>query len=167
MKQLCLLLAVASAGLTPALIRAAATPPFAGRWDLTITTPKDTYPSWMEFSEKDGSAKLRIVGRVSSVHPATDLKLEGSHLSFTTSEWFGKPIQVMWTMSVAGGKLNGTQKRQDGVQGKITGVHAPLLDRKAPAAWTDPQKLFNGKDLSGWMPDNPAENHWKAKEASG
>src|ERR1039457_7470130 len=61
--------------------------PFAGRWDLTVNTPKDTYPSWMEFTESGGQPQVRVVGRVASVHPATDVKLDGSRLSFTTSEW--------------------------------------------------------------------------------
>jgi hypothetical protein len=150
MRQLFLLLLMAS-------------PPFAGRWDLTITTPNDTYPSWMEFAEKDGSSEVHVVGRVASVHPVTDTKLEGSHLSFTSSEWFGKPIKVTWEMSVAGGKLTGIQNREDGVKGQLTGVRPPALKRKAPAAWSNPETLFNGNDLTGWVPDNPAENHWKAQ----
>jgi hypothetical protein len=136
--------------------------PFAGRWDLTITTAKGTYPSWMEFTEKDGKPEVRIVGRVASVHPAQDVKLEGAHLAFTTSEWFGGEIPVTWDITEAGGKLTGTQKRSDGVEGKLSGVRAPALDRKAPAEWSAPEPLFDGKDLNGWRPDNAAKNHWAA-----
>jgi hypothetical protein len=163
MKELCFVLVLAAAILTPALSKKEGSQPFAGRWDLTITTPKDTYPSWMEFVEKDGKAAVRICGRVASVHPATDVMLEGSHLSFTTSEWFEKPIKVTWEISEKGGQLTGTQKREDGVEGQLAGVHAPALKRKAPRAWTPPERLFNGKDLTGWEPDNPSENHWKAE----
>ena len=163
MKQLSLVILIAVGILIPALSKKAADQPFAGRWDLTVVTPKDTYPSWMEFSEKDGSPEVLIVGRVASVHNATEVKLEGSHLAFTTSEWFGQEIPVTWEMSVAGGKLTGNQKRSDGVEGQLTGVHAPLLKRKPPAAWSKPETLFNGKDLAGWVPDHPAENHWKAQ----
>jgi hypothetical protein len=138
--------------------------PFTGRWDLTITTPQGVYPSWMEFSEKDGQALLRVQGRVSSVHPVKDLKVDGSHLSFNTSEWFGKPIPVSWEMNAAAGKISGTQKRSDGVEGKIAGVPAPLLKRPMPAAWKAPEMVFNGKDLTGWEADEPANNHWKAKD---
>jgi len=133
--------------------------PFTGRWDLTITTPKDTYPSWMEFKALND---VRVVGRVASAHPATEVKVEGSHLSFTTFEWFGKQIKVTWDMTVKGGKIAGIQKREDGVSGQIAGVPAPALNRKPPAAWTSPEPLFNGKDLTGWQPDNPSTNHWKA-----
>ena len=136
--------------------------PFAGRWDLTITTAKDTYPSWMEVTENNGKPEVRVVGREASVHPVSDMKLDGSHLSFTTSEWFGAEIPVMWDFHDASGKVTGTQKHSDGVEGKITGVTAPALDRKVPAAWSAPEPLFDGKDLNGWQPDHPSKNHWVA-----
>ena len=138
--------------------------PFAGRWDLTITTPKDTYPSWMEFTQSGGQPKVRIVGRVASVHPATDVKLDGSHLSFTTSEWFDGEIKVTWEFYAAGGKLTGAEKRADGVEGQIAGVQAPALKHKTPPAWTKPEPLFDGKDLNGWEPDDPSHNHWVAQD---
>jgi|HubBroStandDraft_1064217.scaffolds.fasta_scaffold02752_8 hypothetical protein len=138
--------------------------PFAGRWDLTVTTPKDTYPSWMEFTESGGQPKVRVVGRVASVHPATDVKVDGSHLSFTTSEWFDGEIKVTWEFQAVGGKLTGSEKRADGVVGQIVGVPAPALHGKVPAAWTQPEPLFDGKDLNGWEPDDPANNHWVAQD---
>ena len=147
----------------PALAQTDARHPFAGRWDLTIGTPTDTYPSWMEFSEGNASPEVRIVGRVASVHPATGVKLSGSNLSFTSSEYFDKEIPVSWEMRVTNGKLTGTQKRDDGVQGRITGVPAPALHSDPPKNWAAPETLFNGKDLSGWQPDKPSENHWKAQ----
>lgn len=134
----------------------------AGRWDLTITTPKGTYPSWLEVNEQQAQPAVRVVGRVASVHPATEVKREGSKLTFTTSEWFGKPIPVTWEVQSQNGTLTGVQHRSDGVEGKLTGVHAPDLRKSEPATWTQPVPLFNGKDLTGWVPDNPATNHWRA-----
>src|SRR6185295_17346477 len=150
MKSLCLVIVVAAAALTPALSKKESSQPFAGRWDLTVTTANETYPSWMEFSETGGSPQVRIVGRVASAHPATEVKLQGSHLAFTTMEWFEKDIPVSWEMNVAGGKITGHQKRSDGVEGQLEGVHAPALQRKPPASWGKPESLFNGKDLAGW-----------------
>ncbi|HLJ48316.1 MAG TPA: DUF1080 domain-containing protein [Bryobacteraceae bacterium] len=152
--------------LLASAVAAFAAQPFAGRWDLTVQTPKETYPSWMEFAEKEGKPEVRIVGRVASVHPATNLKVEGGQMTFSTDEWFGKPIKVEWEMNVKGGKLTGTQKRADGVEGEIAGVRAPALKRKAPSAWGRPDSLFNGNDMSGWIPDNEAENHWRAQDGA-
>ena len=164
MKQLWCVAALAAVALTPALSQEGAGSPFGGRWDLTVTTPNETYPSWMEFSERNGKPEVRIVGQVASVHPAENVKVQGGHLTFTTSEWFGKPTRVSWTFSVSSGHLSGSQKREGGVEGKITGVHAPALNRKVPSAWTKPESLFDGKDLTGWEAlDTTAENHWKAQ----
>lgn len=116
----------------------------------------------MEFKSGGDEPEVRIVGRVSSVHAATDVKLEGSHLTFTTSEWFDKPTRVSWDLTAKAGKITGTQKRETGVVGKLVGVPAPKLNRPTPAAWSKPESIFNGKDLSGWVPDHPAENHYKA-----
>src|SRR5579884_121215 len=162
MKRLCLILAMLICAAAP-LLRSRGRSPFSGRWDLTITTPQDKYPSWLEFTDKEGAPEVRVVGRVASVHNAADVKVDGSRLSFTTSEWFGKPIPVSWEMTVSSRRITGTQKRSDGVQGTIEGRPAPALDRKPPAAWSNPEPLFDGKDLNGWEPDNAAENHWKAE----
>jgi hypothetical protein len=162
MKKLCLFM-IAAAILIPAFSKQGGAGGFAGRWDLTVKTPDSTYPSWLEVTAEGGSPAVRVVGRVASVHPATDVKLEGSHLTFSTSEWFGKEIPVSWDLTVADGKISGTEKRSDGVEGQITGVPAPALDRPAPASWSKPEALFDGKDLNGWEPDDASKNHWKAE----
>ena len=140
--------------------------PFAGRWDLTIRTSSDSYPSWLEFADEGGSPQVRIVGRVASAHEATNVKAEGSRLTFTTSEWFGKTIPVTWEINASGGKLGGIQKRGDGVTGKLTGVQAPALHREV-SAWGQPEPLFNGKDTTGWEalitePGKPVQSNWRA-----
>ena len=165
MKPFTLICTLAMASLFPLLSKPAAGQPLAGRWDLTITTPSETYPSWVDMQLTDGVPKVRVQGKVSSVHPATAVKLEGtapfSQISFTTSEWFGKPTIVTWYLTVADGSLlSGTQKRADGVVGQIAGVPAPMLKRPAPTDWTKPEPLFNGKNLDGWVADDPAINHW-------
>ncbi len=134
----------------------------AGRWDLIVTTSSDTYPSWFEFTEKNGTPAVRVVGRVASVHPGENLKVQGPQATFTSSEWFGKPTKVTWDLTAGPGGLTGSQTREDGTVGHIVGVPQPPLSRPMPASWSKPEPLFNGKDLTGWEPDNPSENHWKA-----
>jgi Domain of Unknown Function (DUF1080) len=138
--------------------------PLEGRWDLTVKTAKETYPSWIEFTERNGQPSVRVQGRVSSVHPVQDLKVEGERMTFTSSEWFGKPTKVSWEFTASDGKLTGKQILEDGTEGQITGVHAPALKRQPPAVWSKPEDLFNGKDLSGWEPDDPSNNHWEAQD---
>jgi serine/threonine protein kinase len=55
--------------------------PFAGRWDITVTTPNSTYPGWMEFSESGGQPKVRVQPRAGTVRPAGGVKGNGSHMT--------------------------------------------------------------------------------------
>ena len=122
----------------------------------------------MEVSNENGRRPaVRVVGRVASVHPASNVQMNGSHLTFTTKEWFGNDIDVTWDMEARGGKLSGTQKRADGVTGKLTGMPAPALNRQV-SSWGKPETLFEGKDLNGWEPfitepGKPVVNNWKAE----
>jgi hypothetical protein len=137
-------------------------------------------------SDRDGVVTIVVVGKEGGLHGSDHVRLEvipvstlpglnesavvigdktvASRLVFTTVEPFGKPIPVEWTIESAGNKITGHQKRADGVEGRITGEHAPAMKRKAVAQWSAPEALFNGKDLSGWEPDNAGENHWKAED---
>ncbi len=143
--------------LTTAALVLAAGSPFSGRWDLTVVTPQATYPSWMEFADEGPTGAVRVVGRTGSVHPATEVKAQGSKLSFTTGE-------TVWELSVEGGKLSGTERRKDGAVAHLSGARAPALNRNPPAAWTNPVPLFNGHDLTGWEFDDPSKAHWSAKD---
>ena len=165
-RKLGLLVAFTSVGVLPAFCRQETKNPFVGRWDLTVKTATETYPSWFEFVSTDDGLRVRIVGRVASVHPAENVQQNGSKISFTSSEWFGRPMKVIWEMVVNGGELAGTQKREDGVTGQLIGVPAPALKGMIPAVWSEPEPLFNGKDLSGWIPDNPSRNHWKVENGA-
>lgn len=130
------------------LVTADAASPFAGRWDLTIITPKGSYPSWMEFADEGSAPAVRIVGRAGSVHLVQDAQVDGATLTFRDGS-------AEWAIAVKDHKLSGQTP-----DGQLLGVPAPALDRAAPHAWSTPGQLFNGRDLAGWEPDHPAANHW-------
>ncbi len=161
-----MLLAFTSVVILPALGRQEAKNPFAGRWDLAIKTASDSYPSWLEFTSTSEGLRVRIVGRVAGVHPAQDVQQNNANVSFTSSEWFGKPTKVTWELTVNQDRLTGTQKREDGTTGAITGVPAPALKRMIPAVWSDPQPLFDGKDVAGWIPDVASKDHWRVEDGA-
>jgi len=127
-----------------------------GRWDLTLQSGGETYPSWIEISG-DASPSVRVVSRGGSVHPAGDVKAEGSHITFSENKGHTK-----WNLQLEGDKLTGTQEHGS-TKAEVSGERSPALDRSAPAAWSAPEPLFNGKDLSGWIPDKPDKNHWKVE----
>jgi hypothetical protein len=144
---------------TLALIFAAslmnAATPFEGRWDLTITTDKENYPGWFEL---DGAGKARVQPRTGSVVDANSAKVDGNHLQVV----FGRS-NITWDLTADHGKLTGTQKNGEAVA-QVEGVRAPVLDRKAPTGWSSAEPLFDGKDIAGWEPTDPANTHWVAQD---
>jgi hypothetical protein len=161
-KQSWLLPILAAAILIPVLAQKSKNP-FAGRWDITMTTSKETYPDWMELADENGTLAVRIQPRGGSVRPAAAVKMDGQHLLITVSAASSRSPETSWDLTVSHDRVTGTQKRGD-TTAQIAGVRAPALKRNAPKAWTSPEPLFNGKDLTGWEPDKPEINHWVAKD---
>ncbi|SRR5579883_933634 len=133
--------------------------PFAGRWDVTVTTPAGTYPDWLEVTDNGGTLSARIQPKDGSVHPVTSVKADGGHL-LVVFEWSRRTMN--WDLTASGTKLTGSQKSSRGETAGISAVPAPALKRSAPKAWSSPEPLFNGKDLTGWEPMDPPNNHWQA-----
>ena len=138
--------------------------PFAGRWDVTVTAPGGSYPDWLEVVDNNGALSCRYQPRAGSAEPIPDAKIVGSHLILTLSAPSAKGPGTTWDLTAAGDKLTGSVKRGDAETARLAAARAPALKREAPRAWTDPEPLFNGKDLSGWEPITPANNHWVAKD---
>jgi hypothetical protein len=100
---------------------------------------------------------VRVVGRTGSVHPAKDVKVQGSQLTLTNGA-------SIWELKIVEGKLSGVERHGDALGAAMSGVRAPALKRDPPAAWTTPEPLFNGRDLTGWEFDDPSKNHWSAQD---
>jgi hypothetical protein len=130
--------------------------PFLGRWDITVTTPRETYPDWMEVSEKDGKLDAFIQPRAGGASHHSDVRVEGNHMTILLG-------QTVWELTASGDVFQGTVQRQGEAMAQLAGVRAPKLDRPMPKAWTAPEPLFNGKDLTGWEPIGSAASHWVAK----
>lgn len=161
MKPFSLVCLLAAAALTPAVAQKA--DPFTGRWDLVVT-PKaanaKVYPDWMEAGVKDGAPAVRIQPRSGSAFYARQIKVEGTHLSL---QW--ENGTTTWDLDLKGGKLAGVEKRGANVFATLAGVRAPLLKRNPPKEWTAAEPIFNGKDLTGWEPTDPAlANRWMVKD---
>jgi hypothetical protein len=152
---------LAAAALLPSAAQSAT--PFEGRWDLVVT-PKASgvkiYPDWMEVGVKDGVPAVRIQPRSGSAFYAKEFKTEGTHLSVLWANG-----TTTWDLDVKDGKLAGSEKRDGKPFADLAGVRAPLLKRNPPKEWTAAEPIFNGKDLSGWEPTDPAAvNHYVAKD---
>ncbi|MCU1259286.1 MAG: hypothetical protein JWO80_2171 [Bryobacterales bacterium] len=149
--------------LLPSLSQAV-TSPFAGRWDFTTTTPSGVGANWLGVTEKDGGLDVWFQPTGGNVRQVKDFKVNGSHLTLNVGPASGTRPATTWELDAAGGKLTGIQKR-GGSTMALTGLRAPDLKRSAPKAWTNPEPLFNGRNLDGWEPiGNPANSHWVVKD---
>jgi hypothetical protein len=138
---------------------------FAGRWDLTFTSNDQTYPGWLEVIEKTGGLEVRVQPRAGSVRPVKEARIESGRLILPLSPANAKNGPSTWEITKPeGNNLTGVVKRGDTVAGRIKGVRAPTLLREPPKSWSKPIPLFDGKDLTGWEPLDPKQNHWTVQD---
>jgi len=163
MRKLCVVLVLGAALLLPAPGKKGDNP-FTGRWDLTIKTATASYPSWIEVMDKDGKPAVRVQARGGSVRPVGEIKLEPTRLTLIISPAAEDRPAIAWELNIKNSVIAGAVKRGQETQAQIAGVRAPELKNKPPKAWMPPEPLFNGKDLTGWEPGSPTENHWVARD---
>jgi hypothetical protein len=138
---------------------------FLGRWDFTVTPATGApFPQWMELVEKDGKVEGRVQPRGGAWRPIGGAVMHDKHLIVTVAPAVRGPATT-WDLTMSGKDLTGVEKRGETNGPKLAGVRAPELNRPMPKAWTAPEPLFNGKDLTGWEPIGNVQNSkWVAKD---
>ncbi len=138
----------------------AADNPFLGRWDITATTGKETYPLWLEVREEGGQPVGFFQERTGSVRKLPEIAREGSDLVFSTGapSRQGAPKPV-YRARIEKGKLVGALTRGE-VTVPFAGVRPPKwgkVNASAAHRFGPEVALFNGKDLSGWTFQFPGQ----------
>jgi hypothetical protein len=134
--------------------KAADAKPFLGPWDLTLTAPDRSYPSWLEITQEGGELKARFVGRWGSARQLPKIELSNQTLTFVSPKSEeDRPDDMVFVGRLSGKTLAGTTTGPDGAPWKWSGQRAPSLKRTHAAKWGKPVQLFNGKDLAGWKMD--------------
>jgi len=138
-------------------------PPIIGRWDLTVHTADETYPSWLEVSQS-GYKTLAgsFVGRFGSARPISRVEFENGRLRFTVPPQWEQPQKdlVFEGQQVGPDELKGELVDENGHRLAWTGRRAPSLKRDHPPRWGESMEVFNGKDLTGWDGD---KSLWKVE----
>lgn len=138
---------------------------FLGRWNMSVKMGGSGYCSWLEATKAGDAAEIRLVGRVGGARQlGSQFTLENGRLRFVTREWFGAYEPVTYDVTVQGDSIEGSVTRADGTVMPLRGVRAPALARPMPARWGEAISLFNGRDLEGWQPTNPARSNWKVED---
>jgi hypothetical protein len=160
-----LLLAITSAVL-PMTAGAQDIKPFLGRWDITVTPAAgNPYPQWLELTDRNGKIDGRIQPRGGAWHPIGGANFESGKLIVAVSPADRTPATQWQLTSVSPDSFKGIERRGDTDGPTLVGVRAPTLDRPVPKEWSQPQALFDGKDLTGWEPiGNVKNNKWIARD---
>lgn len=138
--------------------------PFAGRWDFDVKTTSGVGANWLGIKQNGDALDVWFQPTGGHVYQVKDVKVEGTHLTFTAAAASARHPATVWALDASDGKLTGTAKHGD-ESTPLTGVRAPSLEHKAPAAWGKPKALFNGKNLDGWEPIGDAsKSHWVVKD---
>ena len=132
-----------------------------GRWDVTITTPTGTAPSWIEIDSSGRDALVgRIVGIVGSARPISQIIAEGGSFRFAVPhQWEGGDGDLRVSFRLQGDRLVGQMIFPDNTTMNWTGVRAPRMARVREPVWSAPITLLDPNDLNGWQPMG-ANNQW-------
>jgi hypothetical protein len=142
------------------------TNPFVGRWNITLSQAWDGEfnTCWLGVSEKQGKLEVLFQSTEGHVAPVESFKITKNHMSVVVNKASEREAATTLDLDVANRKITGALKHRAETIAMV-GVPAPEMKRSAPAAWTDPQPLFNGKNLDGWEPVRTAkELHWTVED---
>jgi hypothetical protein len=131
---------------------------FLGRWDITATGSKagQSRFCWLELRLDRGVLKGRFNAGGGAVFDLPEVAIERGELRFQYPR--GTPPNVtqhVWRATMKGARLVGTTEA-NGQMLSWTGVRGPVWPSNPPSR--KPGKtidLFNGKDLSGWLGQDP------------
>jgi hypothetical protein len=131
---------------------------FLGRWDITATGSQSGRPRicWLELRRDDGVLKGRFNAGGGGVFDLPQVTIERGELTFQYPQ--GRPpgrTQQVWQATVKGGRLVGTAHLNRETL-SWSGVRAPVWPATPPQRKPGkPIDLFNGKDVSGWLCQDP------------
>jgi len=135
---------------------------YVGRWDVTLFTPGQELPTWLEIVKQDGKPAVRMVGRWGHARWLPSAEFVGGALRFVSPKAEeGRKDDMVFEVRLDGGALVGGTQGPDGTPWRLRGERAPALERKGAPRWGKPVTLFNGEDLAGWhLSDPKAAQTW-------
>jgi hypothetical protein len=134
-------------------------PAILGRWDVTVQG-EDTYPLWFEIAEAEGGLKGRLQGRFGHALDLESVEASGTHLMMTVEE-------TTYHANLDGATWKGTGEGKDSAKFEWVAERAPALPARAEITWGGPVPLFNGTDLTGWVPRHASQpNRWKVEDGT-
>ncbi len=131
---------------------------FLGRWDITAMGSRAELPRfcWLELTRDGGTLKGRFNSGGGAVFDLPQVSIDNGELRFQYPR--GNPpnqTQQVWRATVKNARLEGTGV-VDGKSLSWSGVRGPVWPPSPPQRKPGkPIDLFNGKDVSGWLGQDP------------
>lgn len=129
---------------------------YLGRWDITATGSPSGLPRncWLEIKRENGVLKGRFNQGGGAVFDLPVVAIEHGGLKFQYPQWKKETPQV-WQAVMKGARLVGTA-HVDGETLSWIGVRGPVWPATPPPRKPGkPLDLFNGKDTSNWLCQDP------------
>ena len=127
--------------------------PLEGKWNLTIDQEGEKLPSWLEIRH---SGTNTLIGRFTyafgSARPVAEIEKHGELFSFEIPpQWEPGAANMEFEGKIVGDGLAGTMIYVDGKTYNWTATKSPKLQYYKNAKEGKTVKLFNGKNLNGWV----------------
>ena len=104
---------------------------YLGRWDLTLKTPLQESPSWLEITQEDGQLQARMVSRWGHARRLPKVELSNGTLTFVSpKEEEDRKDDMVFVGKLSGKRLVGTTTGPDGTAWQWTGEKAPVPEEK-------------------------------------
>lgn len=153
---------------------------FNGKWNIKVLGEPRSRVWWLEVTGA-GTAdlKARFVGAPGGgLDEIPDITIRDGELIFslerrvrTTPDQEGELKKLTWRARLVNSKLQGIYELEDKSAPtlKWSGERAPVIDDRDDGTWREgtPVSLFNGKDLSNWLPMIPRRPlGWTVKDGA-
>jgi hypothetical protein len=138
-----------------------------GRWNLTVESSDDSYPSWLEVQLRtEWQLMGRFVGQFGSARHITAIDYDNGRLEFRVPvQYEQNPDDLHFVGTLEDDRLAGTTVDTSGKTLTWSAVRAPSLERQKPPKWGEPLELWNGRDLNDWRPrSNEQPGCWTVKD---
>ena len=137
-----------------------------GDWSLEL---ESGMPAWMSVQERDGKPLVYLRLHVGPVGPYDEVAEAGGRLNFALRKNRKTKHETTVDVGMEGGKLDGVivRKFPDGSVKRepFTGTKIPPMPTSPPdlskVRFGHPVSLFNGRDLTGWIPHKPKHDDEK------
>lgn len=153
--------AISVLGLAASANGQARQPAIIGRWDMTMHTARDSFPSWLEVRLSGNRILVgEYVGGGGSARPISKVEVTNGTVHFALPpQWDRGNSDMIFDGRFEDDRLSGTMTDASGGHLTWTATRAPLLLRTAEPKWGAPITLFNRKDLTGWQATGT--NQWQ------